>query len=75
MEFKSEYRWLLFLLIPFITLLTIHITTPLTFLLSTQQPLISYYTEIIMGNLAQSLRSYTMEEAMTVSSQMGIVGS
>lgn len=58
MEFKSEYRWLFFLMIPFIILLSIHIATPLTFVLSTNSLIIKEHTEGNIINMMMTVRTF-----------------
>jgi hypothetical protein len=70
MEFKSEYRWLLFLSIPFVILLAIHVAIPLSFWLTTQNPLIKEYTDENIGNLVVGLRTFSLMEGKRVSSQL-----
>jgi hypothetical protein len=71
MEFKSEYRRLLLLIVPFIVLLAIHVATPLSFFLLSQPQLIQDYTDGNANNMVKSLRSYTITEGRSVTYQLG----
>lgn len=42
---KTEYRWLLFIVIPLIIILAIHTAIPLVFLFTSQPLLIESYTQ------------------------------
>jgi hypothetical protein len=63
MKFKAEYRWLLFILIPFVVLLVVHVVNPLMLLLSSQPLAISAYTAHSIDQLNTASRSELLMEA------------
>jgi len=63
MKFKSEYRWLLFILIPFVVLLVIHIINPLMLLLNSQPVALNSYTTRNIDALNMATRSYLIEQS------------
>lgn len=63
MKFKSEYRWLMFILIPFVVLLVIHITNPLMLLLNSHPVAISSYSAHNLDLLSAASRSYLALES------------
>jgi hypothetical protein len=58
MKINSEYRLFLFILIPFIVLLVIHIITPLMLLLNSQPISIKAYEEFNIDAIHSNSRSY-----------------
>ena len=68
MKFKKEYRWLLFLIIPFIIFMIILIITPLEFLLKAQPLATQAYTIKMNLGIQDSLRSATYISSMNINS-------
>ena len=58
MKFKTEYRWFLFILIPFIVLLVIHILCPLMLLLNSHAISVKAYEEFNIDAIDTNSRSY-----------------
>jgi len=57
MKFKKEYRWLLFLLVPFIAFVIIHFMVPLQFVLNAQPRVTQSYNLQTTENDQLSVRS------------------
>ena len=70
MKFKAEYRWLLFILIPFVVLLVVHIVNPLLLLLSSQPVGISSYTAHNIDVLNTASRSHLLQEGQELAATL-----
>jgi hypothetical protein len=71
LNFKTQYRWLLFILVPFILILAIHITIPLVFLFESQPLAVESYTNENIHNLITTLRSFVILQSEKMSMLLG----